>query len=194
MLAWAWQLGVGVCVAVAVGVARLGRRGRRRGCCRSCWSKCSRRGRCKGGCGSSCCGCCRCGCCGWSRRGRCARRQRGNQRLAGRYGRDLPTCRIATVLRKCSVILLHAYHQLAVVGYSCGIDGVINVLEGRRTVLEQSNLIIQVDVLVIVVGPIFDVEHAVGRSACCGGENSTAGTRRSVARPVHWSPQYGASA
>jgi hypothetical protein len=61
------------------------------------------------------------------------------------------------------------------------VDRVINVFERWRTVLEQSNLIIQGGVEE-VAGSILDVEDAVGRTAGCGCKDPTIGARGAADR------------
>ena len=108
------------------------------------------------------------------RRRRRAGREVGRQLLTGADGRELPTCSIAPVLREGCVIQLHPHHQRAIVESRFGVDGVVDVAEGRRTVLIQGDL--EIDCLPHrkskVGGPELDVEDAVGRRAGCGGEHT----------------------
>src|SRR5260370_30982969 len=53
----------------------------------------------------------------------------------------------------------------------CGVDGVVNVLERRRPVLEQRYFIIQTAAREVHRPPL-DVKDAVGRGPCCGREDS----------------------
>src|SRR5438034_1803120 len=97
----------------------------------------------------------------------------GCECLAGTDRRGLPTRRIAPVLVEVGIIFLHADQQLAIIRCSCGIDGVVDELEGWCAVLIQRDLIIQGVRLIVILGAPFDVEDAVWRGTSRRSKDAT---------------------